>query len=90
MSAATQPATQLIPHPSLRDVLFMTDFSPCSELAAPFARAIARQFGSTIHALHIVSPRPVVIGGEFGGAGIELEFFPRTPAGTPSSRTPCH
>jgi nucleotide-binding universal stress UspA family protein len=69
MSAATERLVQ----PKFRNILFLTDFSACSEVASPFARAVARRFGSTIHAVHIVSPKPVVIGGEFGGAGIELE-----------------
>jgi nucleotide-binding universal stress UspA family protein len=69
MSAAPQTVAQ----PQFRNILFTTDFSLCSEAASPYARAIAERYGSTVHVVHIVSPIPVVIGGEFGGAGIQLE-----------------
>jgi nucleotide-binding universal stress UspA family protein len=40
---------------SVRNVLFATDFSPSSEAALPYAAAICRRFGSTLHAAHILS-----------------------------------
>jgi nucleotide-binding universal stress UspA family protein len=49
--------------PKLKNILFTTDFSPSSELALPYARAVAQRYGSTIHILHVVSPE-VVIGPE--------------------------
>jgi len=42
--------------PQFANILFTTDLSPCSELALPYARAIARLYGSTIHLLHVTGP----------------------------------
>ena len=39
---------------TLKNVLFATDFSPISEAAFQYAAAIARRFGSTLHAVHVV------------------------------------
>jgi nucleotide-binding universal stress UspA family protein len=41
---------------TLKNVLFATDFSPISEAAFQYAEAIARRFGSKLHALHVVPP----------------------------------
>src|SRR5271157_5379850 len=38
-----------------RNVLFATDFSPTSEAALPYATAVCRRFGATLHAAHILS-----------------------------------
>jgi len=38
-----------------RNVLFATDFSSTSEAALPYAAAICRRFGSTLHAAHVFS-----------------------------------
>jgi len=43
---------------NLKNILFLTDFSQPSEAALPFAIAIAREFASTIHALHVLIPQP--------------------------------
>ncbi|HTS07087.1 MAG TPA: universal stress protein [Candidatus Eisenbacteria bacterium] len=40
---------------SVKNILFPTDFSPTSESALPYAVAIARRFGSTLHLLHVLS-----------------------------------
>jgi nucleotide-binding universal stress UspA family protein len=40
---------------SLKNVLFATDFSPTSESALPYAAAICRRFGSTLHVAHVLS-----------------------------------
>ncbi|HEV2399307.1 MAG TPA: universal stress protein [Candidatus Sulfotelmatobacter sp.] len=40
---------------SVKNVLFATDFSPTSEAALPYAVAISRRFGSTLHAVHVLS-----------------------------------
>ena len=40
---------------SVKNVLFSTDFSPTSEAALPYAVAIARRFGSTLHIVHVLS-----------------------------------
>jgi nucleotide-binding universal stress UspA family protein len=40
---------------SVKNVLFPTDFSPTSQSALPYAVAIARRFGSTLHLVHVFS-----------------------------------
>ena len=40
----------------LRNVLFATDFSPCSERALLHAVAVAHHYGSTLHVAHVVKP----------------------------------
>jgi nucleotide-binding universal stress UspA family protein len=41
---------------ALKNILFLTDFSEPSGAALPFASAIARTYGSVVHALHVVLP----------------------------------
>ncbi len=41
---------------SLKNILFLTDFSEPSGAALPFASAIARSYGSVVHALHVLLP----------------------------------
>ena len=41
---------------SLKNILFLTDFSEPSGVALPIATAIARTYGSTVHALHVILP----------------------------------
>lgn len=40
---------------SVKNVLFATDFSATSEAALPYAVAICRRFGATLHAAHVLS-----------------------------------
>jgi len=40
---------------SVKSVLFATDFSATSEAALPYAVAICRRFGATLHAAHVLS-----------------------------------
>ncbi len=40
---------------ALKNVLFATDFSATSDAALPYATAICRHFGSTLHAVHVMS-----------------------------------
>lgn len=40
---------------AVRNVLFATDFSAISEAALPYAVAICRHFGSTLHLAHVMS-----------------------------------
>lgn len=40
---------------SVKNVLLATDFSPTSEAALPYATAICRRFGSTLHMVHVLS-----------------------------------
>ncbi|MGO9084761.1 MAG: universal stress protein [Candidatus Sulfotelmatobacter sp.] len=44
-----------------RNVLFATDFSPTSEAALPYATAICRRFGSTLHAAHVLSDANLLV-----------------------------
>ena len=39
----------------MKNVLFATDFSATSEAALPYATAICRRFGSTLHMAHVLS-----------------------------------
>jgi nucleotide-binding universal stress UspA family protein len=39
----------------VKNVLFATDFSETSEAAMPYATAICRRFGSTLHLVHVLS-----------------------------------
>jgi nucleotide-binding universal stress UspA family protein len=40
---------------AVKNVLFATDFSATSEAALPYATAICRRFGSTLHTAHVLS-----------------------------------
>src|SRR5271169_2433436 len=40
---------------SVKNVLFATDFSATSDAALPYATAICRRFGATLHAAHVLS-----------------------------------
>src|ERR1700740_434669 len=45
---------------SLKNILFLTDFSEPSEAALPFATSIARGYGAKVFALHVFTPDPPV------------------------------
>jgi nucleotide-binding universal stress UspA family protein len=45
--------------PQFKTILVATDFSPTSEHALEYARALATSFGGTLHLLHVV-PDPVM------------------------------
>lgn len=40
----------------LNNILYLTDFSDSSGVALPFAIVIARNYGATVHALHVLTP----------------------------------
>ena len=44
---------------SLKNILLLTDFSEPSELAVPFAFAIAREYESKVYAMHVLTPVPL-------------------------------
>jgi len=46
---------------SIKNVLFATDFSPTSESALPYATAICRRFGSTLHVAHVLSDASLLL-----------------------------
>ena len=45
--------------PQFKNILVATDFSPASDHALEYARALARTFGGSMHVLHVV-PDPVL------------------------------
>jgi nucleotide-binding universal stress UspA family protein len=47
---------------SVKNILFLTDFSEPSEVALPFATSIARGYGAKVYALHVFTPEPNVSG----------------------------
>jgi nucleotide-binding universal stress UspA family protein len=49
-------SAQMLLVPALKNILYATDFSPCSQVALPYLRAIAECYGSTIHVVHVLSP----------------------------------
>ena len=53
-------APQIPPLPALKNILFATDLAEDSQAAIPYIRAIAGEFGSTIHVLHVLSPEPML------------------------------
>ncbi len=46
---------------SVKNVLFATDFSATSEAALPYAAAICRRFGSTLHIVHVLSDASLLL-----------------------------
>jgi nucleotide-binding universal stress UspA family protein len=46
---------------SVKNVLFATDFSAMSEAAFPYAAAICRHFGSTLHTAHVLSDTSILM-----------------------------
>ena len=53
-------ASPAIPLPHLENILFATDFSPISQGAMPYACAIAKRFGSTLHFVHVIGPKRMI------------------------------
>jgi nucleotide-binding universal stress UspA family protein len=53
--AVAEPEVKAKSFVSLKNVLFATDFSATSAAALPYAAAICRRFGSTLHAVHVLS-----------------------------------
>ena len=49
-------APKLVLSLRLKNILFATDFSACSETAVPYVQSIASRFGSTVHVLHVLPP----------------------------------
>lgn len=41
---------------ALKSILYLTDFSPVAESAAPFVRALARRYGAKVFAMHVRGP----------------------------------
>jgi nucleotide-binding universal stress UspA family protein len=50
---------QVVPQPTFKNILYTTDFSPCSEAALPYARSVAEHYGATVHMVHVVGPETI-------------------------------
>lgn len=58
----------------IKNILVATDFSAPSQIALTYARALARQFGATLHVLHAVE-RPLTDGtNAIGAVGLAPEL----------------
>lgn len=57
---------------TLKNILLLTDFSEPSEIAIPFAIAIAREYDSKVYAMHVLTPVPLAYASpESAAAAIE-------------------
>lgn len=61
-------APKLILSLKVKNILFATDFSACSEAAVPYLRALAAIFGATVHVAHVIPPETT--------GGVSLDAFP--------------
>lgn len=77
------------PQPRIANILFPTDFSPCSQIALPYACMLANQHGATLHLINVVGQRPLVgplgvpyaeVEHEDNGALRELDSLGKSPA----------
>ena len=50
-----------VPALQVKNVLFATDFSATSESALPYAAAVSRHFGSTLHLVHVLSETALIM-----------------------------
>lgn len=50
-----------VPRIPLRNILFATDFSPCSEVILPYAASLARNFDATLFLAHAISPEVISV-----------------------------
>ena len=60
-SASATAERPVSPALAVKNVLFTTDFSATSEAALPYATAICRHFGSTLHAVHVLSDASLLL-----------------------------
>ncbi len=59
--------------PAFKNILFPTDFSPCSQAVLPYVHAIAERYASTVHVVNILAPEPQII-------GVPLDRYPELDA----------
>jgi nucleotide-binding universal stress UspA family protein len=50
------PTLQINKRIALKDILFLTDFSDSSAAAVPFVTSVARAYGASVRALHVLVP----------------------------------
>lgn len=63
MSSQSQASSEGLfdgPAPQFRNILFLTDFSLCSDSALPYARAIADRYSATVHVVHVVGKERMI------------------------------
>jgi nucleotide-binding universal stress UspA family protein len=73
VESRTTPRPSLV---SVKNVLFATDFSATSDAALPYAAAICRRFGATLHLVHVVPETDVLLmtgGVDYVGVGMLYE-----------------
>ncbi|MGA7849436.1 MAG: universal stress protein [Terriglobales bacterium] len=46
---------------ALKNILFATDFSPCSNAALPYSLSVARRHGATLHAAHVMPTKAELV-----------------------------
>ncbi|MGD1214668.1 MAG: universal stress protein [Terriglobales bacterium] len=46
---------------ALKNILFATDFSPCSNAALPYALSVARRYGARLHAAHVMPTKAEMV-----------------------------
>jgi nucleotide-binding universal stress UspA family protein len=46
---------------ALKNILFATDFSPCSNAALPYALSVTRRYGATLHAAHVMPTKAEMV-----------------------------
>jgi len=61
------------PRLSLKNILFTTDFSSASDMALPYALALARWYGAKVLVAHAVPPEPM-LGVPMDPAPVEMDF----------------
>jgi len=59
----------------IRNILVPTDFSDCASTALEYAKALAAQFGSRVHLLHVIAT-PQLVSGPEGVAFVWPTFLP--------------
>jgi nucleotide-binding universal stress UspA family protein len=77
------------PVASLKNILFATDFSEASMKAFPYVELLAKKFGASVFACHIITPAslataapqaaPYLYEAEYNGATEELDNIVRSP-----------
>ena len=65
-------STQMLVVPELKDILFATDFSPCSVAVLPVLRSLALCCASTVHVVHVIAHE--------AGKSLPLELAPQLDA----------
>ncbi len=61
IAVSDRVSPKLVSAISVKNVLFATDFSASSDAALPYATAICRRFGSTLHIAHVISDSSLLL-----------------------------